>query len=406
MFWALVIEPNKRYTQVVSKSFHVSMACMDLETGDNEVTSVMLEVGDEKLILCNLSKNKYIQQALDLNFQIGDEISFYSKGKASIHLTGYLIIGDDFPGMMSDQESEDDEEEDEEEEEDAKERLKILASKAMKRGIEEKSSKNKKPKLDSSVGEEDSDEDDEDFEIDEESSEEEESAEDDSQLMAGGDSSDSEDESSDDAMEVAVDSKKKKKGKPQQQQPTPKGDMQKGKGKEGKKEEAKGATPMNKGDKKATEALNGTPTLSAKKKKQLKEGGGTTPNQPKAKGESTPKAEEMQKKTLPGGVAIEDLKIGNGPAAKPGRMVTVYYVGRLKHNNKQFDSTQQGPGFKFRLGSNEVIKGWDLGVSGMKVGGKRKIVCPPNMAYGSKGSPPVIPPNSSLVFEVELKNVN
>ncbi|KAG8239331.1 hypothetical protein J437_LFUL019025 [Ladona fulva] len=114
----------------------------------------------------------------------------------------------------------------------------------------------------------------------------------------------------------------------------------------------------------------------------------------------------MVKKTLQGGVAIEDLKIGNGPVAKPGRMVSVYYIGRLKQNNKSFDSTQQGPGFKFRLGSNEVIKGWDLGVAGMKVGGKRKIVCPPHMAYGSKGSPPVIPPNSTLVFEVELKGVN
>jgi FKBP-type peptidyl-prolyl cis-trans isomerase len=59
----------------------------------------------------------------------------------------------------------------------------------------------------------------------------------------------------------------------------------------------------------------------------------------------------------------------------------VYYVGRLKHNNKQFDSTTQGSGFKFRLGRSEVIKGWDIGVTGMKVGGKRKIVCPPALAY-------------------------
>ncbi|KAK4883663.1 hypothetical protein RN001_006982 [Aquatica leii] len=67
--------------------------------------------------------------------------------------------------------------------------------------------------------------------------------------------------------------------------------------------------------------------------------------------------------------------------------------------------SNKGAGFKFRLGKQEVIKGWDVGVVGMKVGGRRRIICPPAMAYGQKGSPPAIPPNSSLVFEVELKNV-
>ena len=86
-------------------------------------------------------------------------------------------------------------------------------------------------------------------------------------------------------------------------------------------------------------------------------------------------------------------------------MVQVYYEGRLKSNNKLFDSTTKGHGFKFRLGKQEVIRGWDVGVSGMKVGGKRRIICPPNMAYGQKGSPPAIPPNSTLVFDIELKNV-
>lgn len=85
--------------------------------------------------------------------------------------------------------------------------------------------------------------------------------------------------------------------------------------------------------------------------------------------------------------------------------VQVYYVGRLKTNNKVFDATTQGPGFKFRLGKGEVIKGWDIGVSGMKVGSKRRISIPPNLAYGSRGCPPAIPPNATLVFEVELKGL-
>jgi len=75
-------------------------------------------------------------------------------------------------------------------------------------------------------------------------------------------------------------------------------------------------------------------------------------------------------------------------------------------NNKQFDATTAGPGLKFRPGGEEVIKGWNIGVEGMKVGGKRRITCPPHMAYGNRGSPPVIPPNSTLMFDVTLKNVH
>lgn len=112
---------------------------------------------------------------------------------------------------------------------------------------------------------------------------------------------------------------------------------------------------------------------------------------------------KMQK--LQGGLTVQDLKVGHGAEAKPGKKVQVYYEGKLQSNGKIFDSTKQGPGFKFTLGRNEVIKGWDLGVSGMKVGGKRRLVVPAALAYGSKGSPPVIPGNATLVFEVELKNV-
>lgn len=111
------------------------------------------------------------------------------------------------------------------------------------------------------------------------------------------------------------------------------------------------------------------------------------------------------KKTVQGGVVIEDLKVGSGPEAKSGKKIAVYYEGKLKSNNKTFDSTKQGAGFKFNLGRGDVIRAWDVGVAGMKVGGKRRIECPPSMAYGAKGSPPVIPGNATLVFDVELKNV-
>jgi FKBP-type peptidyl-prolyl cis-trans isomerase len=104
-------------------------------------------------------------------------------------------------------------------------------------------------------------------------------------------------------------------------------------------------------------------------------------------------------------LVIEDLVVGNGAAAAAGQKVTVHYTGWLT-NGAKFDSSKdrQDP-FVFDLGRGQVIKGWDDGVQGMKVGGKRKLTIPPGMAYGSRGAGGVIPPNATLVFEVELLGV-
>lgn len=117
------------------------------------------------------------------------------------------------------------------------------------------------------------------------------------------------------------------------------------------------------------------------------------------------KEKDNQVKTLPGGVLIKDIRIGNGPVAKKGKHIQVYYSGKLKSNGKQFDSCTSGKPFKFRLGAGEVIKGWDIGFENMKVGGKRNLEIPASMAYGSKKIPG-IPPNSTLIFDVELKSVS
>jgi FKBP-type peptidyl-prolyl cis-trans isomerase FkpA len=99
---------------------------------------------------------------------------------------------------------------------------------------------------------------------------------------------------------------------------------------------------------------------------------------------------------------METLKPGAGTAAKAGDRVTVHYVGTLT-NGKKFDSSRdRHKGFVFTLGKGEVIKGWDQGVAGMTPGEVRKLTIPPEMGYGARGFPPVIPPNSTLVFEVEL----
>jgi FKBP-type peptidyl-prolyl cis-trans isomerase len=102
------------------------------------------------------------------------------------------------------------------------------------------------------------------------------------------------------------------------------------------------------------------------------------------------------------GLEIEDLRPGTGTEARAGSSVTVHYVGTLTNGSKFDSSRDRGEGFTFKLGAGQVIKGWDQGVAGMKVGQLRKLTIPPELAYGARGFPPVIPPNSTLVFEVEL----
>ena len=106
-----------------------------------------------------------------------------------------------------------------------------------------------------------------------------------------------------------------------------------------------------------------------------------------------------------GGLVKKDVVVGKGPAAKSGDYVTVDYTGKLT-NGKQFDSSVGREPFSFHLGAGQVIKGWDLGVAGMKVGGKRKLTIPASLGYGARGAGEDIPPNASLVFDVELKSIN
>lgn len=104
-------------------------------------------------------------------------------------------------------------------------------------------------------------------------------------------------------------------------------------------------------------------------------------------------------------LVIEDLVIGNGIEAIQGKKVTVHYTGRLTDGTKFDSSVDRGTPFVFSLGAGEVITGWDEGVVGMKTGGKRKLIIPPDLAYGETGAGDVIPPNATLEFEIELIKV-
>ena len=112
------------------------------------------------------------------------------------------------------------------------------------------------------------------------------------------------------------------------------------------------------------------------------------------------------KRKMANGLEIEDVQVGDGQEAKAGNRVTVHYTGRLTDGSKFDSSVDRGQPFQFNLGAGEVIQGWDQGGAGMKVGGKRKLTIPPALGYGARGAGGVIPPNATLVFDVELLKVN
>lgn len=143
------------------------------------------------------------------------------------------------------------------------------------------------------------------------------------------------------------------------------------------------------------------PASSAKKvafAKNIEQG--PTPSKP-VEGDSSKGS--LGTKTVQG-VTLDDRKIGTGPGAKSGDRLGMRYIGKLK-DGKVFDSNRKGKPFSFKLGSGETIKGWDVGIQGMSVGGERRLTIPAHLAYGSKGNGD-IPPNSTLTFDLKLIEIN
>lgn len=460
------MEPGKRYTKVVDSPFHISAAVLDTTTQDHGIVRVVVDVGDTEALIANLSlKHGILQFPLDLQFDSGSRISFYTSGaKSNVHLSGYVTYEEEIFSGDDDGSSEDEE-------------IPMLVSAPAKRKPEENPSPgNKKAKLqkvatpdpkrntpakpkatlneivkagavvpgmeeekDSDEEEDDeedwldeSDEGEEEEEDEDEDGEEEEDEDDDEEE----DGVEDEEEDSDDEEEIteAVVNKQKTAAKPglfptkepanvfknektqktAKDAKTPKG--AKTPGSEANKTPKSAKSPGGEANKtpKSAKTPGGEAGAPNKAKKTPNKPQGANTNTPTQNGK-TPKAEnaiknegkspKTPKVVKAGGVVCEDLVVGKGPEAKSGKMVSVYYVGCLA-SNKVFDKCDSGKGFKFRLGGGEVIKGWDVGVSGMRIGGKRKIVCPPHMAYGKKGAPPDIPGNASLTFTVELKGIN
>ncbi len=109
--------------------------------------------------------------------------------------------------------------------------------------------------------------------------------------------------------------------------------------------------------------------------------------------------------TTPSGLKYRDIQVGEGPTPQVGQTVFVHYTGTLESGTKFDSSRDRGQPFSFKLGVGQVIKGWDEGLSTMKVGGRRELIIPPDLGYGARGAGGVIPPNATLIFDVELLRI-
>lgn len=164
--------------------------------------------------------------------------------------------------------------------------------------------------------------------------------------------------------------------------------------------------------KKETAQSNGTPSSDSDKKKvqfakNLEQG--PTPSKTDAKAEAKANSKDKKSSSVSlgvkdvNGVTVDDRKIGSGPAAKKGSRLEMRYIGKLD-NGKVFDANKSGKPFSFKLGTGEVIKGWDIGLAGISSGGERRLIIPAHLAYGKKGVSG-IPPNSRLTFDIKCLSV-
>uniref|UniRef100_A0A1I8PI51 FK506-binding protein n=1 Tax=Stomoxys calcitrans TaxID=35570 RepID=A0A1I8PI51_STOCA len=382
MFWGLNLKPNRKYSQTTEKSFHISQAALDSESSQGGPTQIWISSENQRFLICTLRKEVCEQVMLDLNFAAGNEICFQSIGNGNVALSGYVIEDDMSDDFMNGDEEEDEEVDSDDEEVEQDLRQALNAKKAQKNKKAEKA----KPKaVAANEEEDDDDEDDSDFDAENPGAEDDDAEDDDEDDDE--DEDDDDDDDDDDEEEDEDESEDEEVQQPKAKQPK----LDKPEKQQNGVAKQKEQPPTEKKSKKEKKEQKQKEQQQQQQQQQNKQD-----KQQKAGGE----------RSLSGGVKVVDIRVGNGPEAKPGKSSQVYYEGRLLSNNKVFDSVKTGAGFKFRLGRGEVIKGLDVGVVGMKVGGKRRITCPPHMAYGSRGSPPTIPPNSTLVFEVELRGVN
>ncbi|XP_075681338.1 46 kDa FK506-binding nuclear protein-like [Dermatophagoides pteronyssinus] len=410
MFWGVTILPGRRYSQTVEMSYHISKAALEIDLKKPETeqrVQVMMEQNKTKYLLCTLDSQKIIQTELDLIFTEGEEVTFFLNGEGTVHLTGYIMDFDD------DDEFDDEEDEDEEEEVVEMGKRKLLGNnsavkktKTNTNGIDEAEADEEDDDDDDALGKIDADMFDDDDDDDEEDDDEEDDEDDEDDDEEDEDVAKSPVKSAGNKIEPAKANGQMKmsqmnaKGPNQQKQQQQKSNQQ-----QQNNQKPKFGTPnYQKQGGQQQQQKGGQQQNSGQKFQNFhnqKQGGGGNKFQNQKKGPWTPGGQKTDWKPLSGGVKITDLHEGHGPVVKKGKYVHIKYVGKLPENNQEFDRSGGGKPFSFRLGQGEVVKGLEIGVEGMKVGGKRSIMIPPNMGYGKRQMGP-IPANATLNFDVEL----
>ncbi|KAI7697343.1 Uncharacterized protein SSS_10072 [Sarcoptes scabiei] len=411
MFWGVTILPGRRYSQTVEMSYHISKACLEVDvknpSSERKRVQVMLEHNKSKFLLCTLDSENIIQNDLDLIFRVGEEVTFFLVGEGTVHLTGYILdFGDDLSDMGSDYDEN-------EALESFKRKLndldkdKVKKTKLNSDGVDEEDEEDSEEDGDDdALGDLDMDEDDEedeeledeDIEDDEEDDEEEEES-----PKPATPAVKKQEPSKMNGLGSKVDNKnvnQKSFGQNQQQKSKFGGDsgnQQKQSNKFGGNQQTPNSNNKFGGNQKNQNQGKNQPNS----KSGPFGGGGFGSKQfnNKPKSPFTPGNKNDWHKSA-GGVKFLDLHQGNGMMVKKGRFVHLKYVGKLTDSRKIFDRSGDRK-LSFRHGSGEVIKGLNVGLEGMKVGGKRIIIIPPEMGYGKEKNGP-IPANSTLTFEVEL----
>ncbi|KDD74096.1 FKBP-type peptidyl-prolyl cis-trans isomerase [Helicosporidium sp. ATCC 50920] len=363
-FWGVVVHPGKSLPVAPLApgcQIHISQACIESQS-DAQRAYLKIAAGSspEPLLLASLTKAR---EGQSLDIVVDEPVELLAAGSAPVHVTGYHIL----PEEADEGDSEDEEfaaleraalDSDEDDELDGEFDSEMDDESDSEMGDEFDSEEEEEPRRSGVIIEE---------------------IEDDVVTGAGG-------------MVAAAARKTRVVAALPAPEPKKRAAEAKPEAKPAKQAKAEPAKKAPEPAKKAPEPAKKAPEPAKKAPEPAK--AATTPAKPK-------------KQVFPNGFVIETLKAGaaSGSTATAGKSVSVKYVGRLKATGKIFDQTRGSKTFTFRLGAGEVIKGWDRGVEGMKVGEKRKLEIPPPMGYGSGGVKGTIPPNATLVFDVELVKV-
>ncbi|XP_074291415.1 peptidyl-prolyl cis-trans isomerase FKBP53-like [Silene latifolia] len=414
-FWGVEVKPDEPFT-LKSEDFGGTLMLTQATLGhgsSSEKSILQVKVGDKNpIFICSLLPEKSESFSLNLEFDEEDDVTFSVLGPTSIHLSGMFqeaepegeYDGDEFDsdpfgeGIAetdsedSEFESEDDSEDDLDDDDDMP---LYPPSTARKSGVVIEEIEDEEKPVSVKAGNKQAKKNKENAKLQENTG---------GKIIEKGKAKEKKNGANDDG-EATGSLKRKVDAMDKDQEPkingtdAIEGDSSKKKNKKNKKKKAKIENDETVANSKQNDTDVATPKQVKDKEENKTSKAVTETKQPKDK--------PAKVKTFPNGLIIEDVEMGkpSGRTASRGKKVSVRYIGKLKKGGKIFDSNTSGKPFKFRLGAGEVIKGWDVGVEGMRVGGKRRLTIPPTMGYGSAGAKPQIPANAWLVFDVELVEV-